>query len=75
MRALAIAILLALAPAARADSVDWNQYVEKPGATYTPMGANKPAARETKPAEAKPAKKQVAQKTKAKGKTKARRKK
>ena len=68
MRVLAITILLTLAPAARAD--DWSQYIEKPGTTYTPMGATKSAPPAATPTDAKPAKKQVAQKPKAK-KTKA----
>ena len=68
MRVLAITILLTLAPAARAD--DWSQYIEKPGATYSQAGANKSAPAATPTTDAKPAKKQVAQKQKAK-KTKA----
>lgn len=71
--ALVIAILLGFARAAAADSVNWNEYVEKPGATYTPIAKQ---AAEAKPAPEKAAKKTVAAKPKAKTKApvKARRK-
>ncbi len=65
---LVLAILLGFGRVAAADSVDWNQYVEKPGTTYTAVGKQAPAAKPTADA---PAKKQVAAKPKAKAKTKA----
>jgi hypothetical protein len=69
--ALVIAILLGFARAAAADSVDWNQYIEKPGTTYTPMAKQAP---EAKSMPQKTAKKTVATKPKAKAPVKAHRK-
>jgi hypothetical protein len=71
--AFVIAILLGFTRAAAADSVDWNQYVEKPGTTYTEVAKQAAVA---KPAPEKAAKKTVATKpkTKVKAPVRARRK-
>jgi hypothetical protein len=66
--ALVIAILLGCAHAAAAGTGDWNQYIEKPGATYTPIAKQAQAA---KPASDKAAKKAVATQPKPTPKAKA----
>ena len=50
---VAVALVLALTSGARAENVDWSQYVEKPapthGAATSARSRSKPAARPAKP--------------------------
>ncbi len=71
---LVLAILLGFGRVAAADSVDWNQYVEKPGTTYTAVGKQAPAAKPTADAAAKKTVAAKAKPTKKKAPIKARRK-